>query len=102
MTDIRLTAPVVAKRPDAHTASAREREVFLPAGARRRTPLRTLRARLRWPLGIYTTPVVVLIAWEVLARAGILAKTYAPAPTSIVKSAVDLWQQGVLGPDLAI
>ena len=26
--------------------------------------------RLRWPLGIYTTPVVILLAWEALARAG--------------------------------
>ena len=92
MSEIRLAA----------TTGARGREVFLPRDARRRTLLAALRARLRWPLGIYTTPVVILVAWEILSRAGVVAETYAPAPTSIVKSAVDLWQQGVLGPDLAV
>lgn len=102
MTELGLKAPPATERPASGTASARSREVFLPRGARRRTPLSALRDRLRWPLGIYTTPVAILLAWEVLARAGAVSKTYAPAPTSIVKSAVDLWQQGVLGPDLAI
>ncbi|MFG2133309.1 ABC transporter permease [Streptomyces sp. NPDC048751] len=102
MTELSLKAPAVIKDPDAETTSAREREVFLPRDARRRTLLSTLRERLRWPLGIYTTPVAILIAWEILARAGAVSKTYAPAPTSIVKSAANLWQQGVLGPDLAI
>ncbi|MFF0085737.1 ABC transporter permease [Streptomyces canus] len=102
MTELSLKAPAVTTEPGAETTGTREREVFLPSDARRRTPLSTLRDRLRWPLGIYTTPVAILLAWEILARAGAVSKTYAPAPTSIVKSAVDLWQQGVLGPDLAI
>ncbi|MEU9394850.1 ABC transporter permease [Streptomyces sp. NPDC048324] len=102
MTELSLKAPAAVERPEAETTSARSREVFLPRGARRRTPLSALRERLRWPLGIYTTPVAILLAWEVLARVGAVSKTYAPAPTSIVKSAFDLWQQGVLGPDLAI
>ncbi|MEV6116151.1 ABC transporter permease [Streptomyces sp. NPDC052109] len=102
MTELSLKAPAVTKDPDAETTSAREREVFLPRDARRRTLLSKLGERLRWPLGIYTTPVAILVAWEILARAGAVSKTYAPAPTSIVKSAADLWQQGVLGPDLAI
>ncbi|MGN5381054.1 ABC transporter permease [Streptomyces lasalocidi] len=102
MTEVRIPAPAAVRGPDPGTTNAREREVFLPRDARRRTLLRTLRERLRWPLGIYTTPVAILIAWEVLARAGAVSKTYAPAPTSIVKSAADLWQQGVLGPDVAI
>lgn len=100
MTEVVIKAPAVGAA--AGTASAREREVFLPRGARRRTLFSRLRERLRWPLGIYTTPVAILVAWEILARAGVVAKAYAPAPTSIVKSAVDLWRQGVLGPDLAI
>lgn len=102
MTDIRVPAPALTKGQDTDTSSARVREVFVPRDARRRTPFSTLRRRLRWPLGIYTTPVAVLVAWEILARAQVVSTTYAPAPTSIVKSAVDLWQQGVLGPDLAI
>ncbi|MFK4226453.1 ABC transporter permease [Streptomyces sp. NPDC019890] len=100
MTEIRLAAPVVGSA--AETKSAPKREVFLPRNARRQTLFSTLRGRLRWPLGIYTTPVVILIAWEILSRTGVLTKTYAPAPTSIVRSAADLWQQGVLGPDLSI
>ncbi|MDQ0905093.1 ABC transporter permease [Streptomyces canus] len=102
MTELSLKAPAVTEGPAAATTGAREREVFLPRDARRRAPLSALRGRLRWPLGIYTTPVAILLAWEILARAGAVSKTYAPAPTSIVKSAVELWQQGVLGPDLAI
>ncbi|MGW4511705.1 ABC transporter permease [Streptomyces sp. NPDC004393] len=102
MTDLSLKAPAVTRDPDAGTTGTRAREVFLPRDARRQPSLSTLRGRLRWPLGIYTTPVAILIAWEILARAGVVPKTYAPAPTSIVKSAADLWQQGVLGPDLAV
>ncbi|MDX6345827.1 MAG: sulfonate transport system permease protein [Streptomyces sp.] len=101
MTEVRLVAQAVTP-PAAETTSVPAREVFLPSDARRQTLLGTLRRRLRWPLGVYTTPVVILIAWEILSKAGVLSPTYAPAPTSIVKSTIDLWQQGVLGPDLAI
>jgi len=106
MTDVHLAAPALATAPAAGTESpeeaARPREVFLPRDAHRPSRLGTLRRRLRWPLGIYTTPVAVLVLWEVLSTAGVLSPAYAPAPTSIVRSAADLWQQGVLGPDLAI
>ena len=82
--------------------SVQRRDVFVPRDAGGQTQLGRLRARLRWPLGIYTTPVVVLVLWQVLSDLGVLSQTYAPSPTSIVSSAVNLWQQGVLGPDLAI
>ncbi|WP_308163263.1 ABC transporter permease [Nocardia alni] len=78
------------------------REVFVAKDARHRSSLARLHERVSWPLGIYTTPVLILILWEILSQAGVLGSAYAPAPTSIAKSAVDLWQQGVLGPDLAI
>jgi len=98
-------APAVAEVPglatDAVTATG-AREVFVAAGARRDSVLARGRKRLSWPLGIYTTPVAILIIWEVLAEAGVLSPTYAPAPTAIARTAVDLWRQGVLGPDLAI
>jgi len=100
MTEARIAAPVIGSAAGA--TSAQRREVFTPLDARRQTPLGTLRRRLRWPLGIYTTPVAVLIVWQVLSDAGVLGATYAPSPTSIARSAVQLWQQGVLGPDLAI
>jgi sulfonate transport system permease protein len=86
----------------AEVAGTQRREVFVPRDARRETVFGTVRRRLRWPLGIYTTPVAVLILWQILSDAGVLAQTYAPSPTAIVRSAVSLWQQGVLGPDLAI
>ncbi|MDT5210441.1 MAG: sulfonate transport system permease protein [Mycobacterium sp.] len=90
--------------PPTAVASARSlpRDVFLPGDAWRQTIFGTLRRRLRWPLGIYTTPVVILIVWEVLAHAGVLRPTYAPAPTDIAGTTVQLWNDGILGPDLLI
>ncbi len=89
--------------PDAPAAASPSpaREVFLPV-QRHPSAIGRLRTRLRWPLGIYTTPVVVLILWQVLSTAGVLGATYAPSPIAIVHKAVDLWNAGVLGPDLAI
>ena len=78
------------------------RDVFLPRDARPRTTAGQLRRRLSWPLGIYTTPVAILILWEILAETGVLKPTYAPAPTAIASAAVDLWNRGVLGPDLEV
>ncbi len=105
MSDVSL-ATMPAAFDLAPTASAttpsRVREVFLPGDARRQTTFGTLRRRLRWPLGIYTTPVVILIVWEVLAQAGVLKPTYAPAPTDIAGTTVELWNDGVLGADLLI
>jgi sulfonate transport system permease protein len=83
-------------------AASRAREVFVAAGARRRGVFTRWRTRLSWPLGIYTTPVVILVVWEILAEAGVLGPTYAPAPTAIARTAGQLWQQGVLGGDLEI
>jgi sulfonate transport system permease protein len=104
MTEI-SAAPAVAevREPamDAATA-ARAREVFVAADARQVSVFARWRKRLRWPLGIYTTPVAILIVWEILAEAGVLGPTYAPAPTAIARTAANLWQQGVLGPDLEI
>ncbi|WP_101946931.1 ABC transporter permease [Mycobacterium sp. 3519A] len=92
-----LLAPPVPAR----TAS-RPRDVFLPGDARQQSRLGTLRRRLRWPLGIYTTPVLILVVWEFLARAGFLKPSYAPAPSDILSTTVELWRDGVLGPDLSI
>ena len=97
-----LSVPAPPGRPAADAPRTQDREVFLPVDADRRTALGSVRARLRWPLGIYTTPVVILVVWEVLSTLGVFSDTYAPAPTTIVRSSVSLWQQGVLGPDLAV
>ncbi|WP_029115421.1 ABC transporter permease [Mycobacterium sp. URHB0044] len=104
MTDVSVaTNPAVALRlpPAAPTPSA-TREVFVPGSIRHQNVFGALRQRLRWPLGIYTTPVVILVVWEILAQAGVLQPTYAPAPTDIIATTVTLWRDGVLGPDLAI
>src|SRR5690349_448394 len=88
--------------PPAPVSTAPPRDVFLPGASRRQSRLGTLRRWLRWPLGIYTTPVAILVVWEVLAQVGILAPMYAPAPSAIASTSVQLWRDGVLGPDLAI
>lgn len=95
-------APAAAQVHSAAVLPARPREVFVPAHTGHRTRLGGLRRALHWPLGIYTTPVFILIGWEILAGAGVLAPTYAPAPSAIVATTVELWRDGVLGPDLAI
>lgn len=103
MTDISL-APVLIPSDPATTAPARtqHREVFLPESGRRANRGGALRRQLNWPLGIYTTPVVILVVWEILARTGVLPASYAPAPSEIVVTAIQLWRDGSLGPDLAI
>ena len=104
MSDVSLAAKPAALPfvPVAATPTSRPRDVFLPGDSRRQSRLGTLRRRLRWPLGVYTTPVAILVVWEILAQAGILKPTYAPAPTDILSTTVELWRDGVLGPDLAI
>jgi sulfonate transport system permease protein len=96
-------APAPALSPTVSgVAPAPAREVFVAADARRVSALTRWRKRLSWPLGIYTTPVAILIIWQVLAEAGLLSPTAAPAPSVIARTAGQLWQQGVLGPDLEI
>lgn len=92
-----LLAPLAAP-----SAPPRARDVFVPDDSRQKTRIDTVRRRLRWPLGVYTTPVAILVVWEILARVGILKPAYAPAPTEILGTTVELWRDGILGPDLAI
>jgi sulfonate transport system permease protein len=82
--------------------AAQDRDVFAAASARRQSVPTRWRKRLSWPLGIYTTPVAILIIWQVLAETGVLGATAAPAPTVIASTGWHLWQQGVLGADLEI
>lgn len=96
------TAPAAAELHPAALIPARRREVFVARDGGHRTRLGALRRVLHWPLGIYTTPALILVAWEILARAGVLAPAFAPAPSDIVHAGVELWRDGVLGPDLVI
>ncbi|MDT5181819.1 MAG: sulfonate transport system permease protein, partial [Mycobacterium sp.] len=99
--DVATTQADAGTLPTAGDAS-RRRDVFLPEGDRRLSGLGAVRRRLRWPLGIYTTPMVILVVWEILAEAGVLPPAFAPAPTAVASTAVELWRDGVLGPDLLI
>jgi sulfonate transport system permease protein len=102
MSTVSLATPSTGSRFEPSVTNPSARDVFLPGSVRRQTVFGTLRRRLRWPLGIYTTPVLILIVWEILAQTAVLKPTYAPAPTDIVTTTVNLWRDGVLGPDLAI
>ena len=84
---------------------ARTREVatetFAPV-QRHESSLRRSLDRLSWPLGIYTTPVVLLVLWEVAARLGWLPDNVAPAPTTILQAGWSLHERGELLPSIAI
>ena len=102
-----MTNLTLATRPSAaaveRAGPIQEREVFLPQKSRaQHASWAGLWSRLHWPLGIYTTPVLILVVWEILGVTGVLPALYAPAPTDIAATGVQLWRDGVLGPDLAI
>jgi sulfonate transport system permease protein len=61
---------------------------------------RRLLARASWPLGIYTTPVTLLVGWELISRIGWLSETVAPAPSTILRAGWELYQRGELVPSL--
>src|SRR5258707_8700190 len=104
MSDIALAGKpaVLPFVPVTATPTPRPREVFLPGDSRRQSLIGTFRRRLRWPLGVYTTPVVILVVWEILAQSGVLKPTYAPAPTDILSTTVQLASDWILDPDLAL
>jgi len=67
-------------------------DVFAPREATRRTWLKG--RRLHSPLGIYTSPLILLIAWEVLCLTGTLSPTLAASPSQVVSAAGHLWSHG--------
>ena len=95
-------APARVRTPSRATAAPRERatETFTASAGREGSRLTRLRRRLSWPLGIYTTPVAILVLWQVTSELGWLPEKIAPAPTAIVQAGVDLWKIGELGTDL--
>ncbi|MEV7398610.1 ABC transporter permease [Aeromicrobium sp. NPDC092404] len=86
------------RQPAAAPVRTRATETFTAPDRRERGSLR----RFAWPLGIYTVPVAILVAWQVGSELGWVSEKIAPAPTAIVQAGVDLWQIGQLGPDLLI
>ena len=67
-------------------------DVFAPREATRRSWLKG--RRLHSPLGIYTSPLILLIAWEVLCLTGTLSPTLAASPSQVVSAASHLWSHG--------
>jgi sulfonate transport system permease protein len=103
MTEARSVASVAQPLPVVSPpAPGQAREVFVAASARRTSVLTRWRQRLSWPLGIYTTPLAILILWQILSSAGVLSPTAAPAPSVIAETGWHLWQQGILPQDLVI
>ena len=97
-----FTESPVSRRPWANGASDGNAETFAArasggqAGALR---------RLRSPLGIYTTPLVLLIAWQTASWLGLLSERLAASPIQVGKAAVHLWSVGApstLGEDLRV
>lgn len=89
---------LTAARPE---PEAPPREVFTPA-RRHASRTRRIAGRLRWPLGLYTTPLAILALWEVAARGGLVPERIAPAPTTVLAAGWELWTIGELGPDIAV
>ncbi|MCW2830617.1 MAG: transporter permease [Aeromicrobium sp.] len=96
--------PAAEVRPSTVGAPQRRREsqTFTAQNDRDGGRLAAVRRRLSWPLGIYTTPVLLLVAWQVASSLGLVSEKVAPAPTAILQAGVDSWQIGELGPSLAI
>ena len=61
--------------------------------------------RLRSPLGIYTTPLLVVVAWQVACSLGAMPATLVASPVEVVNAGVHLWHVGTpstLGEDLRV
>jgi sulfonate transport system permease protein len=76
-------------------------EVFLPR-PRRRAPWT---GRIGRAVAVYASPLVLLVAWQLVSSLGVISDTIAASPVQVVKAAVHLWQVGApstLGEDLRI
>src|SRR3984885_14413495 len=67
-------------------------EVFAPTDSARRSRLKV--RNLRSPLGIYTSPLILLVIWEVLGSVGALSSTTSASPSQVVSAATHLWSNG--------
>ncbi|MBO9522427.1 MAG: ABC transporter permease [Nocardioidaceae bacterium] len=90
---------LLLERPQAPPGDVIATERFVPR-ARHRSAVRRTLDRLRWPLGIYTTPVTLFLLWELVSRLGWLSERVAPAPSTILRAGWDLYQRGELVPSI--
>ena len=47
-------------------------------------------------------PLLLLVAWQVISSTGLVAAYKLPSPASVLAAGVDLWNDGLLGPYIAI
>lgn len=91
----------VAPHPPTVTADGPDRtayDVITPASKR---PSRWRRIVSFWPLGIYTTPLLILLVWQLTSALGLLPPAIAPAPTAVLAEAVYQNESGTLFTDIA-
>jgi sulfonate transport system permease protein len=90
----RPSVPVAVDRPD--------HETFSPVTTRSGAGWTRW---LRSPLGIYTTPLILLGLWQLSCSTGRVPMTIAASPVQVVQAGVHLWQVGApstLGEDLRV
>ncbi len=84
------------------TAQTAATEVFTPrTRSRRLGGLRRAGARL----GLYASPLALLVLWQAACSAGLLSATVAASPLQVLRAAIHLWNVGApstLGEDLRI
>jgi sulfonate transport system permease protein len=97
-----MTVAISRRRGFERPADEAEFETFSPATATTRW---NWARRLRSPLGIYTTPVLLVALWQLLCSTGRIPMTIAASPVQVVQAAIHLWQVGApstLGEDLRV
>ena len=99
-TDIAIgQSPSVAAGIRQTATATADSETFQAPDPRRR------RRRLRSPSGVATTPLVLLVLWQVASWRGWLSPTVSASPIEVAKAAVHLWRVGspaTLGEDLRV
>lgn len=84
-------ATLTADRPAADASL--HHEEFHPASGRRGG---SASRGVRWPLGLYTTPVALIVLWQALASAGALPAEFAPSPVAVLQAGWELHTSGQL------
>jgi sulfonate transport system permease protein len=67
-----------------------------------RRPVRRLGPGRRIPLAGAVGPVLALVVWSLGSVTNRIDPRILPAPWTVVSTAIQLWQSGTLGPDLAV
>lgn len=99
------SAPTAPDAPALSAESAADQTQTFTATSARSGRGRRWRRRARSPLGIYTTPLLLLVLWQIASWRGWLSATVSASPIEVGKAAVRLWRVGApatLGEDLRV